>query len=76
MDFTSGGLVSGNIVVTTMLIFALVAASLRARILDGQGVFRCSTARVLCWLSWPLDMVVDALVLPLEQPLGNKVEIR
>ena len=36
MDFTSGGLVSGNIVVTTMLIFALVAASLRARILDGQ----------------------------------------
>ena len=39
MDFTSGGLVSGNIVVTTMLIFALVAASLRARILDGQGVF-------------------------------------
>ena len=38
MDFTSGGLVSGNIVVTTMLIFALVAASLRARILDGQGV--------------------------------------
>ena len=39
MDFTSGGLVSGNIVVTTMLIFALVAASLRARILDGQGIF-------------------------------------
>ena len=39
MDFTSGGLVSGNIVITAMLIFALVAASLRARILDGQGVF-------------------------------------
>ena len=39
MDFTSGGLVTGNIVVTAMLIFALVAASLRARILDGKGVF-------------------------------------
>jgi uncharacterized protein (TIGR00297 family) len=38
MDFTSGGFVFGNIVVTTLLIFALVAASLRARILDKQGI--------------------------------------
>ena len=38
MDFTSGGFVSGNIVVTTLLIIGLVAASLRARILDKNGV--------------------------------------
>ena len=38
MDFTSGGFVSGNIVVTTLLIVGLVAASLRARILDKNGV--------------------------------------
>ena len=38
MDFTTGGLESGNIVITTLLIIALVAASLRARILDTQGV--------------------------------------
>ncbi|CAI8269424.1 MAG: hypothetical protein CMA41_02795 [Euryarchaeota archaeon] len=38
MDFTSGGFVSGNIVVTMMLIIGLVAASLRARILDKNGV--------------------------------------
>ena len=38
MDFTSGGFVSGNIVITTVLIFGLVAASLRARILDKQGI--------------------------------------
>ena len=38
MDFTSGGFVSGNIIITTLLIFALVSASLRARILDKNGV--------------------------------------
>ena len=38
MDFTTGGLESGNVVITTLLIIALVAASLRARILDTQGV--------------------------------------
>tara|TARA_B100001079_G_scaffold268975_1_gene280330 strand:+ start:306 stop:1067 length:762 start_codon:yes stop_codon:yes gene_type:complete len=38
VDFTSGGFVSGNIVVTTLLIIGLVAASLRARILDKNGV--------------------------------------
>ena len=38
MDFTSGGFVSGNIVVTTVLIIGLVAASLRARILDRNGI--------------------------------------
>ncbi len=38
MDFTSGGFVSGNIIVTMMLIIGLVAASLRARILDKNGV--------------------------------------
>jgi len=38
VDFTSGGFVSGNIVVTTLLIVGLVAASLRARILDKNGV--------------------------------------
>ena len=38
MDFTSGGFVSGNIIITTLLIIALVSASLRARILDKNGV--------------------------------------
>jgi len=38
MDFTSGGFVSGNITITTLLIVALVSASLRARILDKNGV--------------------------------------
>lgn len=38
MDFTSGGFVSGNIIITTLLIVALVSASLRARILDKNGV--------------------------------------
>lgn len=38
MDFTSGGFVSGNITITTLLIIALVSASLRARILDKNGV--------------------------------------
>ena len=39
MDFTAGGLESGNIVITMLLILVLVTASLRARILDKQGVF-------------------------------------
>lgn len=38
MDFTSGGFVSGNIIITTLLIIALISASLRARILDKNGV--------------------------------------
>lgn len=38
MDFASGGFVSGNIIVTSMLIVALVAASLQARILDKNGI--------------------------------------
>ena len=38
MDFASGGFVSGNIIVTSMLIAALVAASLKARILDKNGI--------------------------------------
>ena len=38
MDFTSGGFVSGNIIVTSLLIIGLVSASLRARILDRNGI--------------------------------------
>ena len=38
MDFASGGFVSGNIIVTSMLIAVLVAASLQARILDKNGI--------------------------------------
>ena len=38
MDFASGGFVSGNIIVTSVLIAALVAASLKARILDKNGI--------------------------------------
>jgi len=38
MDFTTGGFVEGNILVTTVLIFGLITASLRANILDKQGI--------------------------------------
>ena len=38
MDFTTGGFVEGNILVTTALIFGLITASLRANILDKQGI--------------------------------------
>jgi uncharacterized protein (TIGR00297 family) len=38
MDFTTGGLELGNVAITTLLIIALVGASLRARILDTKGV--------------------------------------
>ena len=38
MDFTSGGFVSGNIMITSLLIIGLVSASLRARILDRNGI--------------------------------------
>lgn len=38
MDFTTGGFVEGNILVTTVLILGLITASLRANILDKQGI--------------------------------------
>ena len=39
MDFTSGGFVDGNLAITSVLILCLVAASLKAHILDKNGVF-------------------------------------
>tara|TARA_B100000003_G_scaffold165547_1_gene151833 strand:+ start:636 stop:1397 length:762 start_codon:yes stop_codon:yes gene_type:complete len=38
MDFTSGGFVDGNLLITSVLIVGLIAASLRANILDKQGI--------------------------------------
>jgi len=38
MDFTTGGFVDGNLLITSILIVGLIAASLRANILDKQGV--------------------------------------
>ena len=38
MDFTSGGFVDGNLLITSILIVGLIAASLRANILDKQGI--------------------------------------
>ena len=38
MDFTTGGFVDGNLLITSILIVVLIAASLRANILDKQGV--------------------------------------
>ena len=49
MDFTSGGFVSGNIIITTLLIIALVSASLRARILDKNGVIAAALLGFFCW---------------------------
>lgn len=39
MDFTTGGFVDGNLLITSILIVGLIAASLRANILDKQGIF-------------------------------------
>ena len=38
MDFTTGGFVDGNLLITSVLIVGLIAASLRANILDKQGI--------------------------------------
>ena len=38
MDFTTGGFVDGNLLITSILIVGLIAASLRANILDKQGI--------------------------------------
>ena len=38
MDFASGGFVSGNIAITSLLILALIGASSKARILDAKGI--------------------------------------
>ena len=38
MDFTTGGFVEGNLLITSILIVGLIAASLRANILDKQGI--------------------------------------
>lgn len=38
MDFTTGGFVDGNLLVTSVLILGLITASLRANILDKQGI--------------------------------------
>ena len=38
MDFTTGGFVGGNLLITSILIVGLIAASLRANILDKQGI--------------------------------------
>ena len=38
MDFTTGGSVDGNLLITSILIVGLIAASLRANILDKQGI--------------------------------------
>ena len=38
MDFTTGGFVNGNLLITSILIVGLIAASLRANILDKQGI--------------------------------------
>ena len=38
MDFTTGGFVDGNLLITSILIIGLIAASLRANILDKQGI--------------------------------------
>ena len=38
MDFTTGGFVDGNLLITSILIVVLIAASLRANILDKQGI--------------------------------------
>ena len=38
MDFTTGGFVDGNLLVTSVLILGLITASLRANILDRQGI--------------------------------------
>jgi len=38
MDFTTGGFVDGNLLITSILIVGLIGASLRANILDKQGI--------------------------------------
>ena len=38
MDFTTGGFVDGNLLITSILIVGLIVASLRANILDRQGI--------------------------------------
>ena len=64
MDFTSGGFVSGNIVVTSILIIGLIAASSKARILDAKGIIAAALLGFLvgCLGHWTWLLLLSIVV--------------
>ena len=65
MDFTSGGFVFGNIVVTSILIIGLIAASSKARILDAKGIIAAALLGLLvgCLGHWTWLLLLLAFLL-------------
>ncbi|MGB2038286.1 MAG: DUF92 domain-containing protein, partial [Candidatus Poseidoniaceae archaeon] len=65
MDFVSGGFVSGNIAITSILIIGLIAASSKARILDAKGIFAAALLGFLvgCLGHWTWLLLLLAFLL-------------
>jgi len=65
MDFASGGFVSGNIAITSLLILALIGASSKARILDAKGIIAAALLGLLvgCLGHWTWLLLLLAFLL-------------
>ena len=65
MDFASGGFVSGNIAITSLLILALIGASSKARILDAKGIIAAALLGFLvgCLGHWTWLLLLLAFLL-------------
>ena len=65
MDFASGGFVSGNIAITSLLILGLIGASSKARILDAKGIIAAALLGLLvgCLGHWTWLLLLLAFLL-------------
>ncbi len=65
MDFASGGFVSGNIAITSLLILGLIGASSKARILDAKGIIAAALLGFLvgCLGHWTWLLLLLAFLL-------------